>query len=112
MQPLTSPWAGVDAHKAGGGALEGGADAAGLCYCSAEGDPWSVSASALQPRQFLWKLARLTYTDVCLISTDKKTNERCVYYGAQLVASDSPIEIRQAAAVNFKNHVKYHWVRH
>jgi len=27
------------------------------------------------------------------------------------VASDAPVEIRQAAAVNFKNHVKYHWVR-
>ncbi len=27
------------------------------------------------------------------------------------MASDAPVEIRQAAAVNFKNHVKYHWVR-
>ena len=30
----------------------------------------------------------------------------------QLIASDSTaLEVRQAAAVNFKNHVKYHWVR-
>lgn len=29
----------------------------------------------------------------------------------QVVASDSPVEIRQAAAVTFKNTVKYRWVR-
>ena len=29
----------------------------------------------------------------------------------QVVALDAPIEIRQAAAVNFKNHVKFNWVR-
>ena len=30
---------------------------------------------------------------------------------AQLISLDSvPIEVRQAAAVNFKNYVKYHWV--
>ena len=28
----------------------------------------------------------------------------------KVVATESPIEIRQAAAVNFKNHVKYNWV--
>lgn len=28
----------------------------------------------------------------------------------QVVALDAPIEIRQAAAVNFKNHVKFNWV--
>lgn len=28
----------------------------------------------------------------------------------QIVASDSPVEIRQAAAVTFKNTVKYRWV--
>ena len=28
----------------------------------------------------------------------------------QLVSLDSPVELRQAAAVNFKNFVKYHWV--
>lgn len=29
---------------------------------------------------------------------------------AQLLSPDVPVEIRQAAAVNFKNHVKAHWV--
>ena len=29
---------------------------------------------------------------------------------SQVVALDAPIEIRQAAAVNFKNHVKFNWV--
>ncbi len=28
----------------------------------------------------------------------------------QVVALDAPIEIRQAAAVNFKNYVKFNWV--
>jgi hypothetical protein len=28
----------------------------------------------------------------------------------QVVSTDAPIEIRQAAAVNFKNFVKYSWV--
>lgn len=30
---------------------------------------------------------------------------------AQVVAADVPVEIRQAAAVNFKNFVKFRWVR-
>lgn len=30
--------------------------------------------------------------------------------GLQVVSLDSPVELRQAAAVNFKNFVKYHWV--
>lgn len=31
---------------------------------------------------------------------------------AQLIATEGvPLEVRQAAAVNFKNHIKYHWVR-
>ena len=29
----------------------------------------------------------------------------------QVVSLDSPVEIRQAAAVNFKNFVKFNWVR-
>lgn len=28
----------------------------------------------------------------------------------QITSLDSPVEIRQAAAVNFKNFVKYYWV--
>ena len=32
------------------------------------------------------------------------------YIRVQIVASDSPVEIRQAAAVTFKNTVKYRWV--
>ena len=28
----------------------------------------------------------------------------------QVVALDAPIEIRQAAAVNFKNYLKFNWV--
>ena len=30
---------------------------------------------------------------------------------AQLLSTEVPVEIRQAAAVNFKNFVKYRWVR-
>ena len=44
MQTLTLMWAGVGAHKAGGGDLEGGPVAAGLCYCSSEGLPHSKSS--------------------------------------------------------------------
>ena len=29
---------------------------------------------------------------------------------SQIVSTDSPVELRQAAAVNFKNYVKFHWV--
>ena len=35
----------------------------------------------------------------------------CRPANAQVVAADVPVEIRQAAAVNFKNFVKFRWVR-
>ena len=82
------------AHQAGGGLPEAGVHPAGLRHRRAAGE--HLPAQWGRP--------------ACGVGC--ATAAAAAPARPQVVSLDSvPIEVRQAAAVNFKNYIKYHWVR-
>ena len=112
------PWP-ADPHQAGGGVPQAGLLPARIRHHGAQGkrrrhrrqarllppaavgwQPLVAGAAAAQQPAALPGTVRLTCT----------APARLPSHPVQLIMLDSvPVEVRQAAAVNFKNHVKFHW---